>query len=51
VSIVPCQFDLTAAHGLAHLSQQWALPLPAPVAAAVPPQPIAPEDYGVANQN
>ena len=51
VSIVPCQFDLTAAHGLAHLSQQWALPLPAPGAAAVPPQPIASEDYGVANQN
>ena len=51
VSIVPCQFDLTAAHGLAHLSQQWQLPLPAPVDAAVPPQPVAPEDYGVANQN
>ena len=51
VSVVPCQFDLTAAHGLAHLSQQWALPLPAPGEAATPPQPIAPEDYGVANQN
>ena len=51
VSIVPCQFDLTAAHGLAHLSQQWALPLPAHVDGATPPQPIASEDYGVANQN
>ena len=51
VSIVPCQFDLTATHGLAHLSQQWALPLPASGDAAVPPQPVASEDYGVANQN
>ena len=51
VSIVPCQFDLTATHGLAHLSQQWALPLPAPGDAAMPPQPIASEDYGVANQS
>ena len=51
VSIVPCQFDLTAAHGLAHLSQQWALPLPAHGAGAVPPQPVASQDYGVANQN
>ena len=51
VSIVPCQFDLTAAHGLAHLSQQWDLPLPAPGDAALPLQPIASEDYGVANQN
>ena len=51
ISIVPCQFDLTAAHGLAQLSQEWALPLPAPGDAAVPPQPVASEDYGVANQN
>ena len=51
VSIVPCQFDLTAAHGLAHLSQQWGLPLPAPVDADQPLQPIASKDYGVANQN
>ena len=51
VSIVPCQFDLTAAHGLTHLSQQWALPLPEPGEAVAPPQPIASEDYGVANQN
>ena len=51
VSIVPCQFDLTAAAGLAHLSEQWALPLPMPGEAIAPPQPIASEDYGVANQN
>ncbi|WP_201982292.1 5'/3'-nucleotidase SurE [Hymenobacter rubidus] len=51
VSVVPCQFDLTAAHGLAHLSTQWQLPLPEPTDTAVPPQPIASEDYGVASQN
>ena len=48
VSVVPCQFDLTAAHGLAHLSAQWQLPLPEASQVAVPPQPIASEDYGVA---
>jgi 5'-nucleotidase len=51
VSVVPCQFDLTAAHGLAHLSQQWQLPLPDAADAVTPPQPVAPEDYGVANPN
>ena len=51
VSIVPCQFDLTAAHGLAQLSANWALPLPAPTEDATPTQPVASEDYGVANQN
>ncbi|MDO7845685.1 5'/3'-nucleotidase SurE [Hymenobacter sp. M29] len=51
VSVVPCQFDLTAAHGLAHLSQQWQLPLPEAGTVAAPPQPVAPEDYGVANEH
>ncbi|MDQ2772697.1 MAG: 5'/3'-nucleotidase SurE [Bacteroidota bacterium] len=51
VSIVPCQFDLTAVHGLAQLSTGWALPLPTPAEDAVPTQPVASEDYGVANQN
>ena len=51
VSIVPCQFDLTAAHGLAHLSAQWQLPLPEATQASTPPQPIPSEDYGVAAQS
>ena len=51
VSVVPCQFDLTAAHGLAHLSAQWQLPLPASAADAAPLQPIPSEDYGVATQS
>ena len=51
VSIVPCQFDLTAAHGLAHLSTQWQLPLPEATEVSTPPQPIPSEDYGVAAQN
>ncbi|MDB5268922.1 MAG: stationary phase survival protein SurE [Hymenobacter sp.] len=50
VSIVPCKFDLTAAHGLAHLSEQWQLPLPEAQVATTPPQPVPSEDYGVANQ-
>jgi 5'-nucleotidase len=50
VSVVPCQFDLTAAHGLAYLSTQWQLLLPEATEAATPPQPIASEDYGVAAQ-
>lgn len=50
VSVVPCQFDLTAVHGLAHLSSQWNLPLPTPADAITPPQPVAPQDYGVAAQ-
>ncbi|MGI4886737.1 MAG: 5'/3'-nucleotidase SurE [Janthinobacterium lividum] len=48
VSIVPCQFDLTAHRGLDFLSQQWQLPLPAAGVAAAPPQPVAAEDYGIA---
>lgn len=51
VSVVPCQFDLTAAHGLAHLSAQWQLPLAASAADAGPLQPISSEDYGVATQS
>ena len=51
VSVVPCQFDLTAAHGLAELSAQWQLPLPPPVANGAPPQPVASGDYGPATQN
>ncbi|MBU6121680.1 5'/3'-nucleotidase SurE [Hymenobacter siberiensis] len=50
VSIVPCKFDLTAMQGLAHLSQQWQLPLPEAQEVAIPPQPVSSEDYGVANQ-
>ena len=51
VSVVPCQFDLTAAHGLVHLSAQWQLPLPEATIAAAPPQPVPSGDYGPANQN
>ena len=51
VSIVPCQFDLTASHGLAQLSQRWALPLPQPTEDVTPPQPVASGDYGPATQN
>jgi 5'-nucleotidase len=51
VSIVPCKFDLTAAHGLVHLSTQWQLPMPEGAEAAVPPQPVPSGDYGPANQN
>ena len=51
VSIVPCQFDLTAAHGLAQLSAGWALPLPIPTEDAAPTQPVASGDYGPATQN
>ncbi|GAB3847392.1 5'/3'-nucleotidase SurE [Hymenobacter terrigena] len=50
VSIVPCKFDLTADHGLDHLSEQWQLPLPETQVVAMPPQPVPSEDYGVANQ-
>ena len=49
VSVVPCQFDLTAYRGLEMLSQTWQLPLPETQVAAVPPQPLASEDYGPAN--
>ena len=48
VSVVPCQFDLTAAHGLAHLSAQWQLPLPEAAQVEAPPQPVPSSDYGPA---
>ena len=51
VSVVPCQFDLTAAHGLAHLSQRWQLPLPEATEVVNPPQPVSAGDYGPATQN
>ncbi len=50
VSIVPCQFDLTAYQGLDFLSQQWQLPLPAAGTVPAPPQPIAAADYGPAGK-
>ena len=51
VSIVPCRFDLTATAGLAQLSADWQLPLPAAGdGEATPPQPVPSEDYGVAGQ-
>jgi 5'-nucleotidase len=50
VSVVPCQFDLTAYRGLEMLSQAWQLPLPVADDAPVPPQPMPSEDYGPANQ-
>jgi 5'-nucleotidase len=49
VSVVPCQFDLTAYRGLEFLSEAWQLPLPEPAAVGVPPQPLPAEDYGPAN--
>ncbi|HEX8328303.1 MAG TPA: 5'/3'-nucleotidase SurE [Hymenobacter sp.] len=49
VSVVPCQFDLTAHAGLSQLSTQWQLPLPEPTEVAAPPQPVPSQDYGVAN--
>ena len=51
VSVVPCQYDLTAAHGLAHLSAQWQLPLPEAAEVVNPPQPVSAGDYGPATQN
>ena len=51
VSVVPCQFDLTAAHGLAHLSAKWQLPLPEATEVALPPQPVPAGDYGPATQS
>ena len=51
VSVVPCQFDLTATHGLAQLSTQWQLPLPEAEAVAIPPQPVPSGDYGPATQS
>jgi 5'-nucleotidase len=49
ISVVPCQFDLTAYRGLETLSQAWQLPLPEAQADVAPPQPLASEDYGPAN--
>ncbi|HEX8504681.1 MAG TPA: 5'/3'-nucleotidase SurE [Hymenobacter sp.] len=49
VSVVPCQFDLTAYRGLEQLSSQWQLPLPEPTVVQSPPQPVPSGDYGVAN--
>ena len=51
VSVVPCQFDLTAARGLAQLSTQWQLPLPVALEEAAPPQPVSSNDYGPATQS
>ena len=51
VSVVPCQFDLTATHGLAHLSAQWQLPLPEATEVVNAPQPVSADDYGPATQN
>ena len=51
VSVVPCQFDLTAAHGLAQLSATWQLPLPEAHEAATPPQSVPSGDYGPATQS
>ena len=48
VSVVPCQFDLTAYRGLEAMSQAWQLPLPEADIAATPPQPTPARDYGVA---
>src|SRR6476661_1686692 len=49
VSVVPCQFDLTAYRGLEMMVQAWQLPLPEAQATATPPQPLSGEDYGPAN--
>ncbi|GAA4387107.1 5'/3'-nucleotidase SurE [Hymenobacter koreensis] len=53
ISIVPCQYDLTAYHGLPHMNQSWELQLPGQPAPAVPtkPHPVGPENYGPANPN
>ncbi len=51
ISVVPCQFDLTAAHGLAQLSTQWQLPLPEATEVVTPPQPVSSGDYGPATQS
>ncbi|KAA9339718.1 5'/3'-nucleotidase SurE [Hymenobacter busanensis] len=53
ISIVPCQFDLTALHGLTQMNENWTLELPGQPAAPVPahPHPVRPEDYGPANPN
>jgi 5'-nucleotidase len=48
VSVVPCQFDLTAGHGLVHLSTHWQLPLPEHTTEQTPPQPVPSGDYGPA---
>ncbi|WP_426059363.1 5'/3'-nucleotidase SurE [Hymenobacter sp. B1770] len=49
LSVVPCQFDLTAYRGLETMSAAWSMPLPEANAVVNPPQPVLPEDYGPAN--
>jgi 5'-nucleotidase len=49
VSVVPCQFDLTAYTGLEQLSRQWELPLPEAEVVQSPPQPVPSGDYGPAS--
>ena len=49
VSVVPCLFDLTNQAGLAQMASSWqVLPPATEAASAVPPQPVAAQDYGVA---
>ncbi len=50
VSVVPCQFDLTSYQALGELALAWQLALPSGVAAPIPPQPVASQDYGLASQ-
>ncbi|WP_083322112.1 5'/3'-nucleotidase SurE [Hymenobacter lapidarius] len=49
VSVVPCQFDLTAYTGLKQLSTAWQLPMPVAAEVAAPPQPVPSGDYGPAS--
>lgn len=51
VSIVPCQFDLTARAGLTQMRQGWEMQLPGqPAPTSIPvAHPVEPEDYGVVN--
>ncbi|WP_400191047.1 5'/3'-nucleotidase SurE [Hymenobacter sp. B81] len=53
ISIVPCQFDLTAFHGLTQMNESWELQLPGRPAPARPAKvhPVEPENYGPANPN
>ncbi|ALW86053.1 stationary phase survival protein SurE [Hymenobacter sedentarius] len=51
VSVVPCQFDLTAHHGLDQLSAKWQLPMPEAMEAQAAPQPVPSGDYGPATQS
>lgn len=51
ISIVPCQFDLTAHHHLQSLHAAWQMQLPGRPTPAEPaqPHPVSPGDYGPAN--